>query len=180
MGPNYGNLHSITTDTTNRSTDFRGNTSRPEIGPAVAICPMAGDLLQFYTRATALVFLPLLKSRIRWLLSSYVLQKVTCTLRRAWWCLALPPHLPLGCKGAASAYHPAKGLGFCIPLAKWGWKSSEMPQVSAGLEGICGSLCAKTAFGEKGTAQVLMRAVTRWSTSRRTGFSTPRLTQSGS
>lgn len=39
---------------------------------------MAGDLLQFYTRATALVFLPLLKSRITWLLSSYVLQKVTC------------------------------------------------------------------------------------------------------
>lgn len=79
------------------------------------------------------------------------------------------------CKGAASADHPAKGLGFRIPLAKWGWKSSEMPQVSAGLEGICGSLCAKTAFRGKGTAQVLMRAVTQWSTSRRTGFSTPRL-----
>lgn len=74
-GAKLWDLHSITTDTTNRSTDFRGNTGGLRDCPAVAVCPMAEDLLQFYTKVTALVLLPLLKSRIILLVSSHVLQK---------------------------------------------------------------------------------------------------------
>lgn len=66
-------------------------------------------------------------------------------------CLALSPALTLGCSCAASAHHPATGLGLHTPLKKRGWKCTEMPRVGAGLQGICGSLCANAAFRNEGT-----------------------------
>lgn len=150
---------------------------------------MAEVLLQFYTKATALVMLPLLKSNIAFikLLSSHMLQKFNCTQPRTWWCyctvhLTLHLHLSLGCKGAASAHHPAKGLGLHIPVAKWAWKSTERPWVSAGLQRICGSLWATTAFRNKDTGHCsgVDESSHMVVCSRSTGFSTPRLTEAGS
>lgn len=59
---------------------------------AIAICPMAEDLLKFYTKVTALILLHLLKRKLTLLLSGHVLQKVTCALLRIWCCCCNPEH----------------------------------------------------------------------------------------
>lgn len=64
---------------------------------------MAEDSLQFSTKATASALLPLLKSRITLLLSSHVLQKVTCTLPKTWWCCCTVLHSLPTCPWAARA-----------------------------------------------------------------------------